>query len=113
MLKSIANPEGFIFCTRAGKTFSSHALAKLVTKIVKCAGITEKKLGAYIYHHTSASLVARETRSALVVKALLNHDKIETSELYTHNVESELAQEISPLDLTEKFIRSNLQNNAD
>jgi integrase/recombinase XerD len=99
-MQNMANQSGYIFTTSQGKVMTSHYLAKLVTKICKGAGITGTKIGAHTFRHTSGTLVAKHTRSALAVKALLQHDKIDTSMLYIHNAEDDIQQEISPLALT-------------
>ncbi len=54
--------------------------------------------------HSGASLVAKETGSALVVKALLQHDKIDTSMQYIHDVEDSIQQRISPLRLVSEKV---------
>jgi hypothetical protein len=70
-----------------------------VTRILKRAGLTGEKLGAHTFRHTAASLVARSSKSALVVKAILQHDDIRASQGYIHDVEDSIQQEISPLQL--------------
>ena len=56
-------------------------------------------MGPHILRHTGASLIARNTRSPLAVKALLQQDDIKSAMLYIHDVEEEIAKEISPLAL--------------
>jgi hypothetical protein len=70
-----------------------------LNKILKRAGLTGEKLGAHTLRHTAASLVARSSKSALVVKAILQHDDVRTSQAYIHDVEDTIQQEISPLEL--------------
>ncbi len=74
-------------------------LGQRVNKILKRAGLTGEKLGAHTLRHTAASLVARSSKSALVVKAILQHDDVRTSQAYIHDVEDTIQQEISPLEL--------------
>jgi integrase/recombinase XerD len=74
-------------------------LGQRVTRILKRAGLTGEKLGAHTFRHTAASLVARSSKSALVVKAILQHDDIRASQGYIHDVEDSIQQEISPLQL--------------
>lgn len=78
---------------------SSSALSMMVIRICKRAGLEGAKLGPHTIRHSSASLVADETKSALAVKALLQHDNIQTSMIYVHDVEEELQKRISPLKL--------------
>lgn len=76
---------------------TTPSLSWLVRKVIRKAGITGKKVGAHTLRHSGASLVAKKTQSALVVKALLQHDKIDTSMIYIHDAETEIQQSISPL----------------
>jgi integrase/recombinase XerD len=78
---------------------SGNLLGGRVTKIIKRAGLTGEKLGAHTFRHTAASLVARSSKSALVVKAILQHDDVRTSQAYIHDVEDTIQQDISPLQL--------------
>jgi integrase len=99
LMRQIANKDGFIFTSRTGRVMTSKDLSKLVTRIVKAAGITGKKLGPHSFRHLGGSLIAKATRSALAVKAILGHDEIETSMKYIHDAENDIQQEISPLKL--------------
>jgi integrase len=71
-----------------------------VRAIMVRAGLSGEKLGPHTLRHTAASLVAKGTKSALAVKALLQHDDIATSMLYIHDVEDAIQQEISPMELS-------------
>ncbi len=88
-----------IFRGRAGNTADVVSLKHRVRRVIKEAGISGSKLGAHTLRHSGASLVAQETGSALAVKALLQHDKIETSMEYIHDAEDLIQQRISPLRL--------------
>jgi integrase len=78
---------------------TSEALSMRVIRICRRAGITGRKLGPHTLRHSSASMVARETKNVMAVKALLQHDRVDTSFIYIHDVEDELQKSISPLGL--------------
>lgn len=78
---------------------SSNCLSTKVIRICRRAGLTGSKLGPHTLRHSSASLVASETKNVMAVKALLQHDDINTSMIYIHDVEDELQKSISPLAL--------------
>ena len=98
-LRRVGGEEGVIFARKDGKDATVEALKQRVRKVIREAGITGKKVGAHTLRHSGASLVAEETGSALVVKALLQHDNINTSMGYIHDAEEKIAQGISPLAL--------------
>jgi len=98
-LKRLGSDGKAIFKGRFGAEADVVSLKHRVRRVIKEAGITGSKLGAHTLRHSGASLVAQETGSALAVKALLQHDKIETSMEYIHDAEDVLQQRISPLRL--------------
>ena len=59
----------------------SDGLSAQVKRIMKRAGLKGAKLGPHTLRHTAASLVAKETMSALAVRAVLQHDSVRTSEI--------------------------------
>jgi len=98
-LKELGADGQPIFRGRDGSHADVNSLKHRVRRIIKEAGITGSKLGAHTLRHSGASLVAQETGSALAVKALLQHDKIDTSMEYIHDAEDLIQQRISPLRL--------------
>jgi len=100
-LKRLAgSDEGLVF------GLSSSALSMRVIRICKRAGLKGEKLGAHTLRHSSASLIAKETGNVMAVKALLQHDNIQTSMIYVHDVEEEILKgSKSPLKLVEEEIR--------
>lgn len=88
-----------VFSDVDGKVASVDALQHRVRRVIRRAGITGSKLGPHTLRHSGASLVAQETGSALAVKALLQHDNIDTSMEYIHDAEDVIQQRISPLRL--------------
>jgi len=88
-----------VFKNRNGGFTTVDVLKYRVRKVIAEAGITGSKLGPHTLRHSAGSLVAQETGSALAVKALLQHDNIDTSMGYIHDAEVVLQQRISPLRL--------------
>jgi len=78
---------------------SDKALSMRVIRICRRAGLKGEKLGPHTLRHSSASLVAADTKNAMAVKAFLQHDNIQTSMIYVHDVEEEILKGISPLKL--------------
>ena len=89
-----------VFKQKSGGFYQDgDGLGHRVRYVVERAGIKGKKVGVHTLRHSSASLVARETGQALVVKALLQHDNLKTSMAYIHDVEDILQDRYSPLRL--------------
>ncbi len=89
-----------VFKQKSGGFYQDgDGLGHRVRYVAERAGIKGKKIGVHTLRHSSASLVARETGQALVVKALLQHDNLKTSMGYIHDVEDILQDRYSPLRL--------------
>lgn len=88
-----------VFKNTKGGFTTVDVLKYRVRKVIAEAGITGSKLGAHTLRHSGGALVAQATGSALAVKALLQHDNIDTSMGYIHDAEEVLQQRISPLRL--------------
>ena len=100
VLKRLAGSEdGLVF------GLSSSALSMRVIRICKRAGIKGDKLGPHTLRHSSASLVASETENVMAVKALLQHDNVQTSMVYIHDVGEEIQKRISPLKLVSDRVK--------
>lgn len=84
---------------RGGFFPSGDGLGSRVRRITERAGLTGARLGVHTIRHSSASLLARETGQALLVKALLQHDDIKTSMGYIHDVDDMVVKDdkYSPL----------------
>lgn len=93
----VKSPDEVIFKDMKSKPAKVYHLEHYVRDIIKRAGITGKKVGAHTIRHSGATLIASKTGSALAVKAALQHDKIETSMLYIHEVEDKIQQANSPM----------------
>ena len=94
-----------VFKNRFGGFYrNGDGLGHRVRYIVERAGIKGEKVGVHTIRHSSASLVARDSMKPLVVKALLQHDDLNTSMVYIHDVEDLIigSDEFSPLKLVEK-----------
>jgi integrase/recombinase XerD len=77
-----------VFKQKSGGFYQDgDGLGHRVRYVVERAGIKGKKVGVHTLRHTSASLLAREYDSALIVKSLLQHDDIKTSMRYIHDAE--------------------------
>jgi integrase len=98
-LIKLAGDKKFVFIDKSHKQMKVNALARHVRMVIKAAGITGSKLGPHTLRHSGASLVAQNTGSVLMVKALLQHDNINTSMVYIHDAEDKLRQRISPLQI--------------
>lgn len=126
IMRTISHPGEFVFKVKLHQNslalpadqiliLRADALDKTIRRITKRAGITGKKTGAHTIRHSSASLVARETDSLLMVQHMLGHADSKMSQTYIHDIQAKLIQKVSPLQLVKdaisdpnQFTQSNL-----
>jgi len=107
-LRVLAGEWSAPFHYEDGSPKNKGSLAKRVRHLMKRSGLKGEKLGPHTLRHTVGTLVARKTGSSLMVKSLLQHDDVDTSMMYIHEVEDELALGLSPLQIIgEEFNREN------
>jgi integrase len=82
---------------------SASGLSMRVMRVMRRAGLKGQKLGPHTLRHSGASLIAKETGSVLAVKAILQHDSINTSMVYIHDTEEDALKRISPLELVGRY----------
>ena len=99
ILRSMVTDDEALVFSAYNHSPNVDAMKAHVRAIIKRAGLKGEKLGTHSLRHASASLIARKTKSALAVKAILGQDDIKTSMIYIHDVEDDMAQETSPLQL--------------
>jgi integrase len=94
-----SNKQGIIFYNpKTDSEYTTDGLKKLFRIIVKRAGITGLKLGPHTMRHTAASLIAKDTQSALTVMSVLQQDNIATSMIYIHDAQDQIKHEVKSLD---------------
>ncbi len=85
--------EDFIFITRRGAAISRITVFYWVKKYAEEAGI-KKTISPHIFRHSFATHMLERGANIRYVQAMLGHEKITTTELYTHLDRNFLRQEI-------------------
>ena len=85
--------EDFVFISRLGKAISRITVFFYIRKYAEEAGIT-KTISPHIFRHSFATHMLERGANIRFVQAMLGHEKITTTELYTHLDRNFLRQEI-------------------
>lgn len=88
-----------LFLSRNGKRISKRRVQQIVENTLKAAGLDGQGLSTHKLRHTAATLMYRNGVDTLVLKDVLGHKSISTTEIYTHISDENLkkASESSPL----------------
>lgn len=90
-------PEVFLFEREAGVPFSESIVSKKLKEVAKEAGIT-KRVYPHLLRHSFATHLIEQGTDLKIVKELLGHNNIKTTEMYVHIADVYKSQIKSPLD---------------
>ena len=112
--KALILPVGssYVFCKINGERFTGDYFSKGFKQACKAAGM-DKELHFHSLRHSFASNLAQQGVSLYVIKELLGHSSISTTEIYSHLNMETLRDAISVLDdcrLDNKKTDSNKRN---
>ena len=85
--------EDYVFLNRYGKHLTRTMILIMIKRQAKAAGIT-KTISPHTLRHSFATALLEGGADLRVIQALLGHESIGTTEIYTHLDTSQLRQEI-------------------
>lgn len=88
-----------LFLSKRGTRISKRRVEQIVEAALQSAGITREGLSTHKLRHTAATLMYQNGVDTLVLKEILGHASISTTEIYTHLTNENLkkAADKSPL----------------
>jgi integrase len=96
ILKTVKSKEGIVFSNN-GKVFAPDYVSKSFKKAVKVAGLNDK-IHFHTLRHSFASNLVQSGINLFLVKKLLGHQSIKTTEAYSHLRREDLVKAIRVLD---------------
>ncbi len=85
-----AGPESLIFTNLNGNPLTSRYVRYMVAGVAESAGLTYKEVHPHTLRHTFATDMLRQTRNLRLVQKALGHERVTTTQIYTHIVDDEL-----------------------
>jgi integrase/recombinase XerD len=79
-----------IFTNLKGKPLTGRYIRWMVAEAAAAAGITYKEVHPHTLRHTFATDLLRATKNLRLVQKALGHERIATTQIYTHIVDEEL-----------------------
>ena len=79
----------YLFINNDGKKLSRGEIYYLIKKYAKEAGI-QKNVTPHVIRHTFATHMIQNDADILIVKTILGHAKLSTTQLYTHLTKKDL-----------------------
>lgn len=95
--KQLYHPQTWLFEREAGVQFSESIVSKKLKEIAVEAGIT-KRVYPHLFRHSFATHLLEQGTDLGVIKELLGHNNIKTTEMYVHIADTYKSKIRSPLD---------------
>jgi site-specific recombinase XerD len=90
--KEIKDPQA-LFLSQQFKRIDKRRVQQIVTEIISCAGLTGKGYSAHKLRHTAATLMYQfGDADMLILKNILGHEHVSTTEIYTHIADKQVAE---------------------
>ncbi|GAA6256439.1 hypothetical protein F070042J6_22910 [Bacteroides sp. f07] len=89
--------EKWLFEREAGVQFSESIVSKKLKEIAHEAGIT-KRVYPHLFRHSFATHLIEQGTDLKIIKELLGHENIKTTEMYVHIADTYKSKIKSPLD---------------
>lgn len=85
--------DSYVFAKKEGaRAPSSHSARAYLKKLTEKAGITDKKITPHKLRHTYATRLMERDVSIVDIQALLGHESIATTQIYTHAGQERLSR---------------------
>ena len=93
LLKIKAGEEDYVFLNRRGHHLTRTMILIMIKRQAQEAGIT-KTISPHTLRHSFATALLKGGADLRAIQAMLGHEDIETTEIYTHIETDDLRQEI-------------------
>lgn len=92
--KICENHENFVFLSQKGEAISTDEVYRVVSKILKEAGV-QGKHSPHILRHTFATLLMNNQAPLRSIQELMGHKSLSSTQIYTHNTIERLKESYS------------------
>lgn len=83
--------EGWLFLTLQGEQMEAKRLSERVRNYIRASGTT-KTGSCHLFRHTAATLMLENGADIRFIQALLGHESLETTQIYTQVSVTKLAE---------------------
>jgi len=88
-VRECSGSRELVFTTKEGEKLDPSYVRKMVKRYARKAGI-EKRISPHTLRHSFATDLYRETTNIRLTQKALGHEKLSTTQIYTHIVDEEL-----------------------
>lgn len=89
------NGEKALFISNTGKRISNRRVEQIIDARIKACGLGGKGISVHKLRHTAATLMYQNGVDVRVLKEVLGHENLNTTQIYTHVVNQQLRDAIN------------------
>ena len=94
--KSVADPkEKALFISKRGNRITNRRVEQIIDDRLKACGLAGKGISVHKLRHTAATLMYQNGVDVRVLKEVLGHENLNTTQIYTHVVNTQLRDAIN------------------
>jgi len=99
LVRNIQKTEALLVSDRTGSRITQRRVQQILDDKLAAAGLSDRNFSPHKLRHTAATLMYQNGEDVLVLKEILGHESISTTQIYTHlgNTQVRTAMEHSPL----------------
>ena len=99
LINNASTQPALFIAERGGGRLTQRRIQQIVDDKLEIAGLEDKNISPHKLRHTAATLMYQNGEDLLVLKEILGHSNISTTQIYTHvgNTQVRDAMEHSPL----------------
>lgn len=113
-IKNIVDKSALFLSYPTGKRLGARRVQLIVSDMLKLAGLDNMGLSTHKLRHTAATLLYQQGHvDILVLKELLGHVNVGTTEIYTHVSNEKVKESVAKNPLSAKKIKKSYQSDKD
>ena len=82
--------DEYLFVNKNSNVLSRKSIESICKKAFELANLTEYNYTTHTLRHTTATYIYKATKDILVVKSILGHENLNSTEIYTHIIDDEI-----------------------
>lgn len=84
------NEYEYLFVNKNSNVLSRKSIESICKKAFELANLTEYNYSTHTLRHTAATYIYKATKDILVVKSILGHENLNSTEIYTHIIKDDI-----------------------
>lgn len=102
--------ENALFVSKFGKRISNRRVEQIIEARLKMCGLSGKGISVHKLRHTAATLMYQNGVDVRVLKEVLGHENLNTTQIYTHVVNQQMRDAVNKNPISEAVTVKDIKN---